>query len=116
MTENTAVAALQTLARDSVDLRNSWRLVAAALRMTLTPFCPSFRQVELRLRKFISKGPALNFKETYDGMARRHSIILTWRLTSSRTRMLLRVKLKDTTSQCIVQNNQETLQPDLRAC
>lgn len=29
-----------------------------------------FAQVELRLRKFISKGPALNFKETYDGMVR----------------------------------------------
>lgn len=40
----------------------------------LTSFYPSFRQVELRLRKFIAKGlvlpfrPALNFKETYNGM------------------------------------------------
>ena len=67
-----------TLARDFVDLRNSWRLVAAALRMTLTSFCPSFRQVELRLP--------------------------------------LRGKPKDITLLCIVQNNQETLQPDLRAC
>lgn len=32
------------------------------------------------------------------------------------SRMLPRGKPKDTTLQCIVQNNQETLQPDLRAC
>lgn len=48
--------------------------------------------------------------------ARHLSIMLTWHLTSSRIRMPLRGKPKDITLQCIVQNNQETLQPDLRAC
>lgn len=33
-----------------------------------------------------------------------------------RGRMLPRGKPKDITLLCIVQNNQETLQPDLRAC
>ena len=52
--------------------------------------------------------------ENYDGFG--GSGIFFAFLTFSRTRMLLRGKPKDITLQCIVQNNQETLQPDLRAC